>query len=119
MIVSGIWPPDVGGPASHAPELASWLRARGHQVEVRDDRGRAAGAERLPRALGVAPPAARASRHARRRSRLVATRARRADVVYATHDRPLARREPRSRDVRSSSSSPPTRRSNALAARGS
>ncbi len=34
LIVSGIWPPDVGGPASHAPEVAEFLRARGHEVEV-------------------------------------------------------------------------------------
>jgi glycosyltransferase involved in cell wall biosynthesis len=34
LVVSGIWPPDVGGPASHAPELAAFLRARGHGVEV-------------------------------------------------------------------------------------
>ena len=34
LIVSGIWPPDVGGPASHAPELAAFLLDRGHAVEV-------------------------------------------------------------------------------------
>ena len=34
LIVTGIWPPDVGGPASHAPELAAHLLSRGHQVEV-------------------------------------------------------------------------------------
>ena len=34
LIVSGIWPPDVGGPASHAPEVAEMLLARGHEVEV-------------------------------------------------------------------------------------
>ncbi|MEJ7569038.1 MAG: glycosyltransferase family 4 protein [Gaiellaceae bacterium] len=34
LIVSGIWPPDVGGPASHSPELAACLHARGHRVEV-------------------------------------------------------------------------------------
>jgi glycosyltransferase involved in cell wall biosynthesis len=34
LVVSGIWPPDVGGPASHAPEVAEFLRARGHEVEV-------------------------------------------------------------------------------------
>ena len=34
LVVSGIWPPDVGGPASHAPEVAGWLLARGHRVEV-------------------------------------------------------------------------------------
>jgi glycosyltransferase involved in cell wall biosynthesis len=34
LVVSGIWPPDVGGPASHAPEVAAYLRDRGHGVEV-------------------------------------------------------------------------------------
>ena len=34
LVISGIWPPDVGGPASHAPEVASFLRERGHTVEV-------------------------------------------------------------------------------------
>ena len=34
LVVSGIWPPDVGGPASHAPEVAEYLRGRGHDVEV-------------------------------------------------------------------------------------
>jgi glycosyltransferase involved in cell wall biosynthesis len=34
LIVSGIWPPDVGGPASHAPEAAGFLADRGHAVEV-------------------------------------------------------------------------------------
>jgi len=34
LIVSGIWPPDVGGPASHAPDVADFLQARGHDVEV-------------------------------------------------------------------------------------
>jgi glycosyltransferase involved in cell wall biosynthesis len=34
LIVSGIWPPDVGGPASHAPQVASFLLARGHGVSV-------------------------------------------------------------------------------------
>jgi glycosyltransferase involved in cell wall biosynthesis len=34
VVVSGIWPPDVGGPASHAPALADALVAAGHTVEV-------------------------------------------------------------------------------------
>jgi glycosyltransferase involved in cell wall biosynthesis len=34
LVVSGIWPPDVGGPASHAPDVAAFLRAHGHDVEV-------------------------------------------------------------------------------------
>jgi glycosyltransferase involved in cell wall biosynthesis len=32
LVVSGIWPPDVGGPASHAPDVAAFLAARGHTV---------------------------------------------------------------------------------------
>ena len=32
LIVSGIWPPDVGGPAAHAPELGRFLVERGHSV---------------------------------------------------------------------------------------
>lgn len=31
-LVTGIWPPDVGGPATHGPELARFLVARGHGV---------------------------------------------------------------------------------------
>jgi glycosyltransferase involved in cell wall biosynthesis len=34
VVVSGIWPPDVGGPASHAPAVASALIDAGHEVEV-------------------------------------------------------------------------------------
>jgi glycosyltransferase involved in cell wall biosynthesis len=34
LITSGIWPPDVGGPASHAPELGRFLVRRGHEVEA-------------------------------------------------------------------------------------
>jgi hypothetical protein len=34
VVVSGIWPPDPGGPASHAPALADFLTDRGHEVEV-------------------------------------------------------------------------------------
>ena len=34
VVVSGIWPPDVGGPASHAPALADVLLDAGHGVQV-------------------------------------------------------------------------------------
>jgi glycosyltransferase involved in cell wall biosynthesis len=34
LIVSGIFPPDRGGPASYVPALAAALAARGHRVEV-------------------------------------------------------------------------------------
>lgn len=34
LIVSGIWPPDVGGPASHCPEFGRYLLERGHEVRA-------------------------------------------------------------------------------------
>jgi len=33
-LLPGIWPPDVGGPATHGPELARFLVARGDSVRV-------------------------------------------------------------------------------------
>jgi len=48
LIVSGIWPPDVGGPATHAPELAEFLHGRGHEVEVVTTAPRAPARERYP-----------------------------------------------------------------------
>jgi glycosyltransferase involved in cell wall biosynthesis len=32
--LTGIWPPDVGGPATHGPDFARFLTARGHRVHV-------------------------------------------------------------------------------------
>jgi glycosyltransferase involved in cell wall biosynthesis len=34
LLLPGIWPPDVGGPATHGPDVARFLVARGHSVEV-------------------------------------------------------------------------------------
>jgi glycosyltransferase involved in cell wall biosynthesis len=34
LLLSGIWPPDVGGPATHGPDFARFLVDRGHQVQV-------------------------------------------------------------------------------------
>ncbi|HEY7730484.1 MAG TPA: glycosyltransferase family 4 protein [Gaiellaceae bacterium] len=34
VLLTGIWPPDVGGPATHGPDLARFLVARGHPVRV-------------------------------------------------------------------------------------
>jgi glycosyltransferase involved in cell wall biosynthesis len=82
LVVSGIWPPDVGGPASHAPEVAAWLRARGHEVEavVTADAAPAAEAYRVSWVSRSLPPGVR---HAAA-LRLIVARARRADVVYST-----------------------------------
>jgi glycosyltransferase involved in cell wall biosynthesis len=82
LVVSGIWPPDVGGPASHAPEVAAFLRSRGHRVEAIVTADEAPALEAYPvhwvsRRL---PPGARHAAGVR----LVAVRARRADVVYTT-----------------------------------
>ena len=34
VFLTGIWPPDVGGPATHGPDFARFLRDRGHEVVV-------------------------------------------------------------------------------------
>jgi len=82
LIVSGIWPPDVGGPASHAPEVAGFLRARGHDVEVvvtadHEPRREAYPVHWVSRSLpkGVV--------HARALA-VIAAHARTCDVVYTT-----------------------------------
>jgi glycosyltransferase involved in cell wall biosynthesis len=82
LVVSGIWPPDVGGPASHAPDVAAALRARGHEVEV------VTMADRPPAPTPytvhwVSRQLPRGLRHARA-ALLIARAARRADVVYST-----------------------------------
>jgi glycosyltransferase involved in cell wall biosynthesis len=82
LVVSGIWPPDVGGPASHAPEVAAFLRERGHSVEV------VITADRAP--VGEAYPVHWVSRslpkgvvHARALA-MITAHARRSDVAYTT-----------------------------------
>lgn len=34
VFLTGIWPPDIGGPATHGPDFAAFLRDRGHDVRV-------------------------------------------------------------------------------------
>ena len=82
LVVSGIWPPDVGGPASHAPEVAGFLAERGHAVEVVTTASGQPAREAypvrwVPRSL---PPGVRHLRGAA----LVRARAARNDVVYTT-----------------------------------
>ena len=80
LVVSGIWPPDPGGPASHAPALAAFLLERGHGVEVVTT----ALSAPAPREHPVHwVPRSSPLRHARA-ARLVRSRAARSDVVYAT-----------------------------------
>jgi glycosyltransferase involved in cell wall biosynthesis len=82
LIVSGIWPPDVGGPASHAPDVAEFLRGRGHEVEV------VTTADALPEprpypVRWISRSLPKGVRHARGVA-LVRQRAREHDVVYTT-----------------------------------
>ena len=82
LVVSGIWPPDVGGPASHAPELAAFLSSAGHGVEVVTTADVAPESPDFPiHAVLRSTPVG--VRHARVAG-LIARRARSADVVYAT-----------------------------------
>jgi glycosyltransferase involved in cell wall biosynthesis len=82
LLVSGIWPPDVGGPASHAPEVASFLAGHGHEVEVVTT----ASAEPSPKPYPVRAVSRRTPKGAihLRTAALVRSRATRADVVYTT-----------------------------------
>ena len=34
VFLTGIWPPDVGGPATHGPDFTRFLVGRGHEVHV-------------------------------------------------------------------------------------
>jgi glycosyltransferase involved in cell wall biosynthesis len=82
LVVSGIWPPDVGGPASHAPDVAAFLRDRGHDVEVVTTAG-AAPAPQPYRVRWVSRSLPKGAIHVRTALE-VARRARGADVVYTT-----------------------------------
>jgi glycosyltransferase involved in cell wall biosynthesis len=82
LIVTGIWPPDVGGPASHAPELAAFLRGRGHEVAVVTTADAAPSPE-LFRVDWISRRLPTGMRHLAVAER-VRVRARRTDVVYAT-----------------------------------
>jgi glycosyltransferase involved in cell wall biosynthesis len=80
VVVSGIWPPDPGGPASHAPALADFLAERGHAVEVVTT----ADSEPARRSYPVAWASRRSPLRHVRSALLVRRASRRADVVYAT-----------------------------------
>jgi glycosyltransferase involved in cell wall biosynthesis len=82
LVVSGIWPPDVGGPASHAPDVAAFLLERGHRVEVVTT----AAAPPAPRPYPVqwiSRSLPKGVIHARTAAE-ISRRARAADVVYTT-----------------------------------
>lgn len=82
LIVSGIWPPDVGGPASHAPEVAAFLQEHGHEPRVLVTAGSAPASRPYPVdwVSRSSPPGVR---HARALA-IVRRLARSVDVVYST-----------------------------------
>jgi glycosyltransferase involved in cell wall biosynthesis len=82
LIVSGIWPPDVGGPASHAPDVAAFLASRGHNVEVVTTAS-AVPAPEAYRVWWTRRSLPKGIIHLRTAAE-VARRARGADVVYTT-----------------------------------
>jgi glycosyltransferase involved in cell wall biosynthesis len=82
LVVSGIWPPDVGGPASHAPDVAAFLRERGHQVEVVVTASAVPAREDYP-VRWITRSLPKGVIHARTGLE-IARRAARADVVYTT-----------------------------------
>jgi glycosyltransferase involved in cell wall biosynthesis len=82
LIVSGIWPPDVGGPASHAPDVAAFLRERGHDVEVVTTASAAPAIAGYP-VHWIARSLPKGAIHARTAYE-IARRASYADVVYTT-----------------------------------
>jgi glycosyltransferase involved in cell wall biosynthesis len=82
VVVTGIWPPDVGGPASHAPALAASLIEAGHDVEVVTTAD--AAPEPRPYPVRWVSRARRAPLRHLAVVREVARAGRRADRVYAT-----------------------------------
>jgi len=82
LVVSGIWPPDVGGPASHAPDVAAFLRSRGHGVVVVTTAAVPPAEEEYP-VRWVSRSIPKGAIHVRTAAE-IARRARAADVVYTT-----------------------------------
>ena len=107
LLLPGIWPPDVGGPATHGPDFARFLVERGHDVHVvtmADGSRRSCRARSRPSRAGTRSPSA---------TRMLAAKARGARAQGRRHLRlgDVRRRRgriARPRDVRSSRSSSPT-----------
>jgi glycosyltransferase involved in cell wall biosynthesis len=80
---TGIFPPDIGGPASYVPRIARALVERGHTVQVitlsdapQDDRRYPFAVERIPRGMARLPRMTKTIA-------AIARAARGADVIYA------------------------------------
>ena len=82
LVVSGIWPPDVGGPASHAPDVAGFLHGRSHDVEVVTTASVPPVAREYP-VHAISRRLPKGAVHLRTAAE-IARRGRRADVIYTT-----------------------------------
>lgn len=82
LLVSGIWPPDVGGPASHGPAIGAFLAERGHTVTAFASVGAPPPPSPFP-VLTTSRTAPLPVRWTDAEARLLRL-ARTADVVYAT-----------------------------------
>ena len=82
LVISGMWPPDVGGPASHAPEVCEYLLRRGHRVEAATMASRPPAEEAYP-VHWASRRSPLVVRHIAA-TRLIRKLAARADVVYTT-----------------------------------
>ena len=82
VFLTGIWPPDVGGPATHGPELSQFLVERGHEVVV-VTMGDGEPAVKPCEVVVVSRAAPFPVRYGRVAA-AAARRARSADVIYAT-----------------------------------
>ena len=80
--LTGIWPPDVGGPATHGPEFARFLVSRGHTVVV-VTMGDGKPTVRPCEVIVVRRSAPFPVRYSRVTA-IAARRARHADILYAT-----------------------------------
>jgi len=82
VFLTGIWPPDVGGPATHGPEFSRFLVERGHDVTVitmGDGEP-----EVRPCEVVVVSRGSRFPVRYGKVAAIAAQRARSADVIYAT-----------------------------------
>jgi glycosyltransferase involved in cell wall biosynthesis len=82
VFLTGIWPPDVGGPATHGPEFSQFLVDRGHGVVV-VTMGDGEPAVRPCEVVVVSRASSFPVRYGRT-ALAAARRARTADLVYAT-----------------------------------
>jgi glycosyltransferase involved in cell wall biosynthesis len=82
VFLTGIWPPDVGGPATHGPEFARFLVERGHEVTVVTMGDREPDVR--PCEVVVVSRAQRFPVRYGRVAAIATRRARRADILYAT-----------------------------------